>query len=350
MPLGVRVNNVLYAGNLTGEDPVTGVISTDANVQLNQALGLLADAVRRSGGSAASLRKLNACVVRDDDAAWVMRALLELAPMATVSAGPALLPPGQLLRLDAFAALDRGDERDAELVFLGATPAAARIGDVLFSAGVGAADIETGALVGDTQMQMAAAFDNLDRLLTAAGADRRSILRVAGYLPDLSEKDVLNDEMVRRFPVASQKPVHKYVPASLPAGVAVRLQFIARLGAEREIIEIDGIKHNDPISLGAKAGNLVVSSRVQGRLMEDATQQAERLIESHARAVLRHVGGDLGHVTQMTWGIGDPAYAADIADVMQRYWPAEKPDLRIMEADFPHSGLPRLEFIALLDE
>jgi enamine deaminase RidA (YjgF/YER057c/UK114 family) len=350
MPLGVRVNEVLYAGNLTGAHPVTGAISPDANVQLNQALGLLAGAVQRAGGSAVTLRKLHACVAREEDAAWVMRALLELAPMATVSADVAFLPPGQLLRLDAFAALDRDEDLDADLIFLGATPAAARIGDVLFSAGVSAADIETGALLGDTQTQMVAAFDNLDRLLTAAGTDRRSILRVGGYLPDLSEKDVLNEEMVQRFPVASRKPVHKYVPAVLPQGVAVSLQFIARLGAEREIIEIEGIKHNDPISLGAKAGNLVVSSRVQGRLLDDAAQQAERLIESHARTVLRHVGGDLQHVTQTTWGIGEPSYADDIASVMQRYWPAKMPDLRIIEADFPHSGLPRFEFIALLDE
>jgi enamine deaminase RidA (YjgF/YER057c/UK114 family) len=319
-------------------------------VQLNQALGMLGDVVRRAGGSPVSLRKLHVSVAREDDAAWVMRALLELSPMATVSSGVAPLPRGQLLRIDALASLDRDDDLDAELIFLGATPAAARIGDVLFAAAVTAVDAETGALIGDTKTQMRAAFDNLDRLLGAAGTDRRSILRIAGYLPDLSEKDVLNDEMVQRFPDARQKPVHKYVPSVLPPGVATSLQVLARIGAQREIIEIDGIKHNDPISLGAKAGNLVVSSRVQGRLMDDATQQAERLIESHARTVLRHVGGDLQHVTQTTWGIGDPAYAVDIASVMQRYWPAQTPDLRVTEADFPHSGLPRLEFIALLDE
>ena len=331
MPLGLRVNDVLYAGNLTGADPVTGAISSDAGLQLNQALGLLGGVVRRAGGTPASLRKLHVCVARDEDAAWIMRALLELSPMATVSAGVAPLPRGQLLRLDAFASLDRGDELDAELIFLGQAPAGARIGDVLFSAGVTAMDAETGALLGDTEVQMRAAFDNLDRLLSAAGTDRRSILRIGGYLRDLGEKDVLNNEMVRRFPDASQKPVHKYVPAMLPPGVATSLQVIARLGVEREIIEIEGIKHNDPISLGAKAGNLVVSSRVQGRLAESAAQQAERLIESHARTVLRHVGGDLRHVTQTTWGIGDPAYAVDIASVMQRYWPVKTPDLWIIE-------------------
>jgi 2-iminobutanoate/2-iminopropanoate deaminase len=350
MPLGVRVNDVLYVGNLTGADPVTGAISPDANVQLDRALRLLGRAVQRAGGTPASLRKLHAGLANEQDAAWVTRALLELAPMATVSVGEAFLPAGHLLRLDAFASLGGGDELDAALIFLGSAPVGARIGDVLFSAAVIAADAETGALLGGTAAQLAAAFDNLDRLLVAAGTDRRSILRISCFLPDLIEKDLLNAEMVRRFPDAVQKPVHKYVPSTLPPGVAVSLQFIARLGVERKIIEIDGIKHNDPISLGAKAGNLVVSSRVQGRLMADATQQAERLVESHARTVLQHAGGDLRHVRQTTWGIGDPAYAVDIAGVMQRYWPVQTPDLRIIEADLPHSGLPRLEFIALLDE
>jgi hypothetical protein len=154
--------------------------------------------------------------------------------------------------------------------------------------------------------------------------------------------------MVESFPDAAQKPVHKYVPAVLPPGVNVALQFLARAGVERDI-EIEGIKHNDPISLGARAGNLVVSSRVQGRLAEDAEAQAERLVESHARTVLRHVGGDLRHVTQATWGIGDALYALDVERVMRRHWPETPPDLQIIEAAFPHSGLPRLEFIALLD-
>jgi hypothetical protein len=134
MPLGLRVNDVLYAGNLTGADPVSGAISPDANLQLNQALGLLGGVVQRAGGKPASLRKLSIGVSRQEDAAWIMRALLELAPMATVSVAEAPLPPGQLVRLDAFAALDGGDELDAELLFLGSIPAGARIGDVLFSA------------------------------------------------------------------------------------------------------------------------------------------------------------------------------------------------------------------------
>lgn len=348
MPLGLRVNGHIYAGNLTGADPVSGAIELEPTAQLMNALGLLRYTVERAGGGLEHLRRVVATVADPADGEAVEDTLNNSLRGAEIETDVAPLPLGQLVRLDAFAALDDDRERP-ELLYVGEAPAGVRIGDVVFSAGVTAADPETGRVSGDTESQMRGAFANLDRVLTEAGLDRSAVLRIGGYLRDLGEKDVLNAAMVATFPDAMQKPVHKYVPAALPPGVNVSLQFIARGGVEREIIEIEGIKHNDPISLGARAGNLVVSSRVQGRLMEDAEAQAERLVESHARTVLQHVGGDLPNVTQTLWGIGDPAYAADITEVMRRHWAEALPDVQIVEADFPHSGLPRLEFIALLD-
>jgi 2-iminobutanoate/2-iminopropanoate deaminase len=349
MPLGLRVNGHVYAGNLTGADPVSGELGHDPGVQLGQALGLLRHAVERAGGGLEHVSYVAATVADPADGEMVEETLSDSLRGAEVATDVGPLPPGQLVRLDVLAALEAADERP-ELLRIGLIPAGVRIGDIVFGGSVTAADAETGVIRGDTAAQMSAAFFNLDRLLAEAGADRSSILRIGGYLRDLGEKDVLNDAMVRTFPDASQKPVHKYVPAMLPSGVNVSLQFIARTGVARQIIEIDGIKHNDPISLGAKAGNLVISSRVQGRLADNAAQQAERLVESHAGTVLRHVGGDLPHVKQATWGIGDPCYAVDIEAVTARVWPQNAPDLQIIEADFPHSGLPRLEFIALLGE
>jgi enamine deaminase RidA (YjgF/YER057c/UK114 family) len=305
--------------------------------------------VERAGGGLQHVRRVVASVADPADGEAVELTLSDSLRGAEIETDVTPLPPGHLVRLDVFAAMEDDRER-LELLRVGGIPAGVRIGDVIFSAGITAADAETGAVGGDTEAQMRGAFANLDRLLTEAGTDRGAVLRIGGYLRDLGERDVLNGAMVGLFPEAARKPVHKYVPASLPPRVNVSLQVIARTGVGREIIEIDGIKHNDPISLGARAGNLVVSSRVQGRLAEGAEAQAERLVESHARTLLRHVGGDLRHVTQATWGIGDSAHGEGIAKVMERHWPDKRPDLQIIEADFPHSGLPRLEFIALLDD
>ena len=349
MPLGLRVNGQIYVGNLTGADPVSGFIDFDPTVQLVKALGWLRHAVERGGGSLEQVTRVVASVADPADGEMVELTLGDSLRGAEIETDVTPLPLGHLVRLDVFAALDDENDRP-ELLRIGGIPSGAAIGDIVFGAGVTAMDLETGAVPGDTEAQMRAVFKNLDHVLKEAGIGRGAILRIGGYLRDLGEKDVLNQAMVSAFPDAKQKPVHKYVPAALPPGVNVSLQFIARRDVKRQIIEIDGIKHNDPISLGAKAGNLVISSRVQGRLAESAEQQAERLVESHAGTMLQRVGGDLRHVTQTTWGIGDPAYAADVARVVARHWPKTAPDLQVIEADFPHSDLPRLEFIALLDD
>jgi hypothetical protein len=179
--------------------------------------------------------------------------------------------------------------------------------------------------------------------------ERRHLLRIAGYFRDLGEKDYLNNRMVSTFPTASEKPVHKYVPAALPPGVAFSLQVLGLMADDRRIIEIEGIKHNDPISLGAIAGNVFISSRVQARLEPTAAEQASRLLDSHVRRLVEHVGGTIDDVTQMTWGIGDSAFAVDIATECQAAWSTEDtPQLTIVEADFPHSPLPRVEFTAVI--
>jgi enamine deaminase RidA (YjgF/YER057c/UK114 family) len=227
---------------------------------------------------------------------------------------------------------------------------AVRIGPLLWAHDLTAADPVDGSMpAGGMEAQVEVAFDNLERLLEREGIGRGQLLRIAGYMRDLKDKDVLNEAMVARFPDASQRPVHKYVPAALPPGVEFALQAIAIEGAERRIVEMDGIKHNDPISLGAIAGNVFISSRVQARLEPSAIEQAARLIDSHARRLMEHIGGSLDDVTQLAWGIGDAAFESDVREECTRHWPAGGgPRIDVMQAPFPHSPLPRLEFIAVL--
>jgi enamine deaminase RidA (YjgF/YER057c/UK114 family) len=261
------------------------------------------------------------------------------------------MAPGQDVRIDFTAGAGPGDWQ-AKMAASAATspPDSVRIGPLLWAPCLTAANPADGTMPeGGIEAQVGGAFDNLERLLEREGVDRRQLLRIAGYMRDLKDKDLLNAEMVARFPVWSEKPVHKYVPAALPPGVEFALQAIAVEGEERRILEIEGIKHNDPISLGAQVGNVFVSSRVQARLESDASAQTARLIESHARRLVEHIGGTLDDVTQMVWGIGEPAFEADVRAKCSKHWSGESmPRLEVMLADFPHSPLPRLEFIALL--
>ena len=353
MPLGIRVDDTVFA-SVTGADPTTGLADGDVESQLATAIDTLEGLLERGGMSLSDIDKVDAYASGTSPDALGTMLTDTLAPRTKLSrifAQPAILRSGQRLRLDVVAT-QNGDRPELRHIRVAANeaPMAVRIGPLLFAYDVTPVNATSGRIESEaTQEQVATAFENLDRVLTAAGMERTQLLRIAGYFRDLGEKDLLNRRMVTVFPNWSEKPVHKYVPAALPPGVSFSLQAIGLMTDDRRIIEIEGIKHNDPISLGAIAGNVFISSRVQARLEPTAAEQARRLLDSHVRRLVEHVGGTVDDVTQMTWGIGDPTFAVDIAAECQAVWSGEDtPHLTIIEADFPHSPMPRVEFTAVL--
>ncbi len=369
MPVGLRVDNWLY-GSVSAMDPVTGDFEGDMRAQMRVAAAAMRHVLERGGMQAVNVTAIKVFTSdADPDYAaslqegWypegyeaTLQPRLPFSKFATlnvIQGSRQHLAPRQHLRID-FAATQGRSEWAGKMRSAGpiSPPDAVRIGPVLWVPALTAADPIEGSMPrGGIEAQVKGAFDNLERLLEREGVGRGQLLRIAGYMRDLKDKDLLNNEMVARFPVWAEKPVHKYVPAALPPGVEFALQAIAVEGAERRILEIEGIKHNDPISLGAQVGNVFVSSRVQARLEPTAREQASRLIESHARRLVEHIGGSLDDVTQMVWGIGDPAFEPDVrAECAQRWPPEHLPRIDVMQAAFPHSPLPRLEFFALLEE
>ena len=351
VPAGIRVDDTVF-GYATGADPVTGEVRGGLEAQLETALATLEHVIERGGMTWRDVERVEA-YASDSDAGRLSTLLGErLGPRTGIErivVQPAQLGDGQHLRIDVVASRSGRVELQPIRLREDAPPSAIRIGPLLFAFDVSPIDAETGRTHGDeTPVQVTTAFDNLDLVLEAAGMRREQLLRVSGFFRDLGEKDELNRKMVASFPDETQKPVHKYVPAGLPYGVQFSLQALGLVSDDRRIIEMEGIRHNDPISLGAVAGNVFVSSRVQGRLEPGAQEQTQRLIE-HTRRLMQHVGGGLENVTHLTWGIGDPAYGPVVAAECAKAWPGESaPQLSLVEADFPHSPLPRVEFTALL--
>ncbi len=355
MPFGLRVDGGVWAV-VDGADLLTGEVTTaETDVQMRTAIGKLTHVIASAGFDFGDLQRVTAYVSPDADLARVTRVWEAANPASggrsRFEVREAHLPPGHQVVLEALAALpDASTNFETTSILVDAPTSAVRLGPVLYVPALTAADHD-GTLPDGIAAQVTGAFDNLDRLLDATGVDRHQVLRIAGYMRDLKDKDYLNNEMVARFPVWAEKPVHKYVPAALPPGVEFALQVIAVEGAERSILEIEGIKHNDPISLGAQVGNVFVSSRVQARLEAGPREQTARLIDSHARRLIEHIGGGLDDLTQMVWGIGDPAFEAPVREECATHWqPDRLPRLDVLQAGFPHSPLPRLEFFALLDQ
>jgi enamine deaminase RidA (YjgF/YER057c/UK114 family) len=367
VPTGIRVDNWLF-GSVSGVDPVTRLATGDMPAQVRAAAGAMRHVLARGGMQPINLKSVRVYRAREDPRYFAALQELFGGPAEYGGSGGGALPfsrtgafqvytspkhlaPGQHVRIDFTATAGQGEWlAKLQTPDVIAPAPAIRIGPLLWAYDVTAREPVDGSLPdGGIEAQADVAFDNLERLLERAGIGRGQLLRIAGYMRDLKDKDVLNEAMVARFPHASERPVHQYVPAALPPGVAFALQAIALEGAERRIVEMEGIKHNDPISLGAIAGNVFVSSRVQARLEANAREQAARLIEGHARKLMEHVGGSLTDIRQMTWGIGDAAFEVDVREECSRVWPSGSlPNVDVIQAPFPHSPLPRLEFTALL--
>ncbi len=353
MPLGVRVDDTVFA-SVTGADPTTGRADGEVDTQLTSAIDSLEGLLDRGGMSLEDIGRVEAYASGtslDTLGSTLTERLAPRTKLSRIFAQPAILRSGQRLRLDVVATQNGASPELRHIrVAANEAPMAVRIGPLLFAYDVTPVSASSGRIESEaTSEQVATAFENLDRILDAAGMERTQLLRIAGYFRDLGEKDLLNSRMVTVFRNWSEKPVHKYVPAALAPGVSFSLQAIGLMADGRRIIEMEGIKHNDPISLGAIAGNVFISSRVQARLEPTAAEQARRLLDTHVRRLVEHVGGTVDDVTHMTWGIGDPAFAVDVATECQAVWPNEDmPQLTIIEADFPHSPMPRVEFTAVL--
>lgn len=102
-----------------------------------------------------------------------------------------------------------------------------RAGGLIFLSGQAAIDAQ-GAIVGagDFDAQLAQTFDNIDRVLTAAGSDRSRIVKVTIYLTDMAHFPAI---------VAARK---RYFTPPYPADTIVEVRSLA---LPELLVEIDVI-------------------------------------------------------------------------------------------------------------
>src|SRR5690242_16576773 len=100
--------------------------------------------------------------------------------------------------------------------------AASRIGKMIFTSGVPGIDLKTGHAPEGAERQFALAFDNLSRLLEAAGAGPESVGLLTVWIPDRANRAYINKDWLRLFP-GPNKPARKTNQAPLPAGLEVQL-------------------------------------------------------------------------------------------------------------------------------
>jgi 2-iminobutanoate/2-iminopropanoate deaminase len=178
------------------------------------------------------------------------------------------------LPLDA-AWLDRGQEPIV----------AARRGNTVFTSGIPGIDLRTGKLPEGPERQFAQAFENLTCLLQASGVGPDVVGLLTVWIADRGHRAHINQNWLALFP-GPNRPARKTNQAPLPAGIEVQLMAAAVTGETRVPIEIPGLRHKDPLPMGAKLGPMLFSSVIApedpatGSAPAGAQAQIDRVFEN----------------------------------------------------------------------
>lgn len=200
-----------------------------------------------------------------------------------------------------------------------------------------------------TRTQIAEVLTEMDRVLDAAGATRHNVARVTFYMRDVYERPILNEVWRGWFPDPDDRPPHKYVPAQLPEGVNVAIQVLAIVGADREVLEIPGLAHGDPMSMGACTANVVTSSRLFGTL-SDLDEEITLVLE-RVDILMDQAGGGADEITQATLFVGSPEIAAVLTERWNAHWQghSRRPRTHLIVTDLGGgNGFPRIEILGVL--
>lgn len=191
-------------------------------------------------------------------------------------------------------------------------------------AGLRGTDARTGTLPDDPARQFENAFDNLHSVLAAHDLSPDEVGRITVLCPDRSYRPHINGPWLKLFP-DDNRPARRTTHFALPDGVSAELLVAGVRGATRTPLEIGGVRHKDPLPMGALLDNHLFSSAIvpdapDGSMPEGiaAVQQAFANLVS-----LLKVGGatesDVSHVNVYLgrW---------DIHDDMVDSWIATFPD------------------------
>lgn len=108
-------------------------------------------------------------------------------------------------------------------------PPAVRIGNMIFSAGIGSRDEESGIEPETPAEQVTQAFKNMRRIVEAGGGQVGDIAKVIVYLKDRKDRDLVNAEWTKMFPDESDRPVRHAITTDLPKNRVIQMEFIAVL-------------------------------------------------------------------------------------------------------------------------
>ena len=106
-------------------------------------------------------------------------------------------------------------------------PAASRIANIVMSGGISGQGAG-GAIPDDVAEQCRNMFVNVERILAAAGAAPKDVIRMTVYVKDRTAREHINREWLRLFPDEHSRPArHTHQYDYLPANALVQCEIMA---------------------------------------------------------------------------------------------------------------------------
>lgn len=151
--------------------------------------------------------------------------------------------------------------------------------------------------------EFAGAFSRSAELLAARGLSLDEIGRITVFTPEPSFRPLINGPWLELFPDPENRPARKTTHAALPHGARVMLDVQGVRGGLRESLEIDGVRHRDPLPMGARLGRYVFSSVIPPDIPGGGQAVRGEAIEQVFRnaAALMHAGGGSMADVQNVW-------------------------------------------------
>jgi enamine deaminase RidA (YjgF/YER057c/UK114 family) len=354
------VNEVIYA-HLDPSDSVTGALPATDIGQADSVISKLTELIDRSGLMLDSIGEI-AAVCRTD----ATYRLLSEHLATTFAAG---LRTPRLRRMIGFLA--EGHSMELHCVMRAETKAGATstppiesggqnaiqangyaIGTLVVSSRIGPRSPSEGSVQGnDCLNQLRYALQNVASFLGAAGSSWHEVARATVFM-DPVDLPSLNIAWAEIYPDPEARPPHKYVPASLPEGEMVAVQVLAVKNVSSvQVIELDSIRHGDWMTMAARTGNVVTSSRIIAPRTEDAGAYTKQVLDN-IEEIMRRAGGGLQDLQQITSFIGDPSYRRLVEDDLRGRLgqQARLPVMHFIQAPLGGVRAPRMEILGLISE
>src|SRR5262245_8852192 len=107
---------------------------------------------------------------------------------------------------------------------------AAMVRNVLMTSGILGADPATGDLADNADDQASFAFENLRRVLDAAGGSLDDVVHITVFVKDLALRESVNKPWLTLFPDEHDRPARHTIKADLPGTMLVQLEVVAVIG------------------------------------------------------------------------------------------------------------------------